>query len=144
MTLNGSHPNVKQRRQRIVLDLISHSPIGSQEELVELLHERGFEVTQATVSRDAAESGLVKVPRGDRHVYATPETAATGNAYDARLQRLLEDIPAGIGRRDRPGDRSVEPDGPGRNPRRGQHPAGHVRDRSRPRAVAGPLPDVPT
>src|SRR5664279_279224 len=98
MTLNGSHPNVKQRRQRIVLDLISHSPIGSQGELVELLHERGFEVTQATVSRDAAELGLVKVPRGDRHVYATPETAATGNAYDARLQRLLEDIPVGIGR----------------------------------------------
>ena len=98
MTLNGSHPNVKQRRQRIVLDLISHSPIGSQEELVELLHERGFEVTQATVSRDAAELGLVKVPRGDRHVYATPGTAATGNAYDARLQRLLEDIPVGIGR----------------------------------------------
>jgi len=42
--------------------------------------------------------GLVKVPRDDRHVYATPETAATGNAYDARLARLLEDIPVRIGR----------------------------------------------
>jgi transcriptional regulator of arginine metabolism len=98
MAINGSQPNVKQRRQRALLDLISHSPIGSQEELVELLHERGFEVTQATVSRDAAEMGLVKVPRGDRHVYATPESAATGNAYDARLRRLLEDIPVRIGR----------------------------------------------
>lgn len=98
MAINGSQPNVKQRRQRALLDLISRSPIGSQEELAELLHERGFEVTQATVSRDAAELGLVKVPRGDRHVYATPETAATGNAYDARLRRLLEDIPVRIGR----------------------------------------------
>jgi transcriptional regulator of arginine metabolism len=83
-----------------MLDLISHSPIGSQEEVVELLHELGFEVTQATVSRDLTELGLVKVPRGDRHVYATPETAATGNAYDARLRRLLEDIPIRIGRSD--------------------------------------------
>lgn len=98
MTFNGNPPNAKQRRQRIMLDLISHWPIGSQEELVELLHGLGFEVTQATVSRDAAELGLVKVPRGDRHVYAMPEAAATGNAYDARLQRLLEDIPIRIGR----------------------------------------------
>jgi transcriptional regulator of arginine metabolism len=98
VAINDSQPNVKQRRQRALLDLISHAPIGSQEELVELLHERGFEVTQATVSRDAAEMGLVKVPRDDRHVYATPETAATGNAYDARLRRLLEDIPVRIGR----------------------------------------------
>ena len=98
VAINGSQPNVKQRRQRALLDLISHSPIGSQEELVELLRARGFEVTQATVSRDAAEMGLVKVPRGDRHVYATPESAATGNLYDSRLRRLLEDIPVRIGR----------------------------------------------
>jgi transcriptional regulator of arginine metabolism len=98
MVINGNQPNVKQRRQRALLDLITNSPIGSQEELVELLRARGFEVTQATVSRDAAEMGLVKVPRDDRHVYATPESAATGNAYDARLRRLLEDIPVRIGR----------------------------------------------
>jgi transcriptional regulator of arginine metabolism len=98
MVLNGSNANVKQRRQRALLDLVTRSPIGSQEELVELLRGAGFEVTQATVSRDAAELGLVKVPRGDRHVYATPDTAATGNLYDTRLVRLLEDIPVRIGR----------------------------------------------
>ena len=93
------HPSaVKQRRQRALLELIARSKIGSQEELVELLRQAGFEVTQATVSRDIAELGLVKVPRGDRHVYATPETAAGGNVYDARLRRLLEDIPVRIGR----------------------------------------------
>src|ERR1035437_8985269 len=98
MVLNGSGINAKQRRQRTLLDMVNRSPIGSQEELVELLREAGYEVTQATVSRDAAELGLVKVPRGDRHVYATPESAATGNLYDARLRRLLEDIPVRIGR----------------------------------------------
>ncbi len=98
MTLNGSGVHSKQRRQRALLDLVASSPIGSQEELVERLRGAGFEVTQATVSRDASELGLVKVPRGDRHVYATPEAAATGNLYDARLRRLLEDIPVRIGR----------------------------------------------
>jgi transcriptional regulator of arginine metabolism len=98
MAVNGGSINVKQARQRALLDLVTRSPIGSQEELVELLREAGYEVTQATVSRDAAELGLVKVPRGDRHVYATPESAATGNLYDARLRRLLEDIPVRIGR----------------------------------------------
>lgn len=95
---NGNPASVKQRRQRTLLDLIAASPVSSQEELVELLHARGYELTQATVSRDIAELGLVKVPRGDRHVYATPETAGGGNVYDARLRRLLEDIPVRIGR----------------------------------------------
>jgi transcriptional regulator of arginine metabolism len=98
MAITGSNVNSKQRRQRALLDLVTSSPIGSQEELVELLRGAGFEITQATVSRDAAELGLVKVPRGDRHVYATPESAATGNQYDNRLRRLLEDIPVRIGR----------------------------------------------
>jgi transcriptional regulator of arginine metabolism len=95
---NGSPANVKQRRQRTLLDLIGAAPVSSQEELVELLRGRGYEVTQATVSRDVAELGLVKVPRADGHVYATPETAGGANVYDARLRRLLEDIPVRIGR----------------------------------------------
>ena len=65
---------------------------------MELLRREGFEVTQATVSRDIAELGLVKVPREDRHIYATAGDAASGNAYDARLRRLLEDIPVRVGR----------------------------------------------
>lgn len=90
--------HAKQRRQRALLELVAASPISSQEELVERLRGAGFEVTQATVSRDAAELGLVKVPRGDRHVYSTPESAAGGNLYDARLSRLLEDIPVRVAR----------------------------------------------
>lgn len=90
--------NIKQRRQRTLLELVARNQIGNQEELVELLRQAGFEVTQATVSRDVAEMGLVKVPRGDRHVYATPDSATGANAYDARLRRLLEDIPVRIGR----------------------------------------------
>jgi transcriptional regulator of arginine metabolism len=98
MVVNGSGINTKQRRQRVLLELVARSPIGSQEELVEQLAAAGFEVTQATVSRDAAELGLVKVPRGDRHAYATSDSVSGGDLYDARLRRLLEDIPVHIGR----------------------------------------------
>jgi transcriptional regulator of arginine metabolism len=98
MVMNGGQPHPKQRRQRTIVDLIARAPIASQEELAELLRARGFEVTQATVSRDIAELGLVKAPRADGHRYVLPESAATGDAYDARLRRLLEDIPVRVGR----------------------------------------------
>ena len=63
---------------------------------------RGFAVTQATVSRDIAELGLVKIPRAEGHVYVTPETPAAGppgrRTSDERLRRILADIPITIGR----------------------------------------------
>ena len=98
MLVGGSATNIKQQRQRALLDLVGRQPIGSQDELVELLRAAGFEVTQATVSRDIAELRLVKVPNDDRHVYSTAEGAASGNAYDERLRRLLADIPVRVGR----------------------------------------------
>jgi transcriptional regulator of arginine metabolism len=98
MTFNGSPASVKHRRQRTILELVSRAAVGSQEELAELLRDRGFEVTQATISRDIADLGLVKAPRDDGHRYVPPESAATGNAYDVRLRRLLEDIPVRVGR----------------------------------------------
>ncbi len=71
-------------------ELVTRQPISSQQELVELLAARGFKVTQATVSRDIAELGLVKVARADRHIYASPEDLAlVATATDAPLRRLL-------------------------------------------------------
>ena len=101
----------KRDRQRAIRELVAHDPIGSQGELATRLNDRGFAVTQATVSRDIAELGLVKVPRADGHVYVTPETlgasaggpAAVASARatslsDERLRRILADIPVTIGR----------------------------------------------
>jgi len=88
----------KRDRQRAVRDLVSHTPISSQQELVGLLADRGFAVTQATVSRDIAELGLVKVTRADRHVYAAPEDLAQASASDAPLLRLLSDLPITVRR----------------------------------------------
>ena len=63
----------KAQRQRAIRELVRPRPIGSQREVVDALSAQGFVVTQATVSRDITELGLVKAPGADGHVYVTPE-----------------------------------------------------------------------
>jgi transcriptional regulator of arginine metabolism len=95
--MNGT---AKRDRQRAIRELVAREPIGSQHELAQRLAERGYEVTQATVSRDIAELGLVKVVRADRHVYVAPQDLAppAPAASDARLRRILQDVPVTVGR----------------------------------------------
>lgn len=50
------------RRERAIIKLIRQHPMGTQAELIEALTRDGFEVTQATVSRDIRRLGLVKEP----------------------------------------------------------------------------------
>ena len=100
----------KRDRQRAIRDLVTTGEIGSQQDLVERLIDRGFGVTQATVSRDIAELGLFKAPRDGRHVYVVPEAfgggastpgsadASASSARDGRLRRILADIPVTVGR----------------------------------------------
>ena len=102
---NGTNSHdLKTQRQRAIRELIATRPIGSQREVVEALSAQGFEVTQATVSRDISELGLVKAPGADGHVYVTPESvggsagATAAAASDDRLVRILGDIPVTIGR----------------------------------------------
>jgi transcriptional regulator of arginine metabolism len=101
-------------RQQAIRELIARRPIGSQAALVAALRERGFRATQATISRDVADLGLVKVPRADGHVYVAPEDLASTasvavggptasgrtarHAGDERLRRILGDIPVMVGR----------------------------------------------
>ncbi len=91
---------LKHERQQLLRDLVTTHPVTSQHELVDLLAERGFEVTQATVSRDISELGLVKVAHDGRHVYAWPGdlSPAPAQPSDERLRRVLADYPIRIGR----------------------------------------------
>jgi transcriptional regulator of arginine metabolism len=95
MTDGRTTREAKRDRQRAMRELVARAPVSSQEEFVELLRERGFNVTQATVSRDIAELGLVKVVRADRHVYASPEDLAAPptTRSDEALRRLAVDLP---------------------------------------------------
>lgn len=52
---------MKQSRQSAIIDLINQHEIETQEELAQMLKERGYLVTQATVSRDIKELRLMKV-----------------------------------------------------------------------------------
>ena len=51
---------MKARRQSIILELVDRDPLHSQEQLRRRLRRRGFDATQATISRDIKELGLVK------------------------------------------------------------------------------------
>jgi transcriptional regulator of arginine metabolism len=98
MATNGA--SAKRLRQRAILEIVRREPVASQEALVAALHERGMDVTQATVSRDLGELRIVKVPRGDRHVYLSSDDLgpAVDRGADGHLVRLLEDMPVSIGR----------------------------------------------
>lgn len=69
---------MKKRRHAKILELINSKEIETQEELQSYLFKSGFEVTQATISRDIKELRLVKElsDRG-RYVYSTGKRAAT-------------------------------------------------------------------
>ena len=58
---------MRYARQNKILELIKENDIDTQEMLVALLKESGFNVTQATISRDIKELMLIKVPYKDRH-----------------------------------------------------------------------------
>ncbi|MGZ8437374.1 MAG: arginine repressor [Candidatus Limnocylindrales bacterium] len=98
--MNANH-ELKRLRQRAIRQLVSSHAVGSQREVVDALIEQGFEVTQATVSRDITELGLHKAARADGHVYVVPtepEVAPPVTGSDERLRRMLGDIPLRVGR----------------------------------------------
>lgn len=63
---------MKKRRQAKIIEIITQNEIETQEELQERLQSFGFEVTQATISRDIKELRLVKdLSSSGRYVYST-------------------------------------------------------------------------
>ncbi len=56
---------MKKNRHDKIIELIERCEIGTQEELADRLCEAGYQVTQATVSRDIRELKLSKVPSGN-------------------------------------------------------------------------------
>jgi transcriptional regulator of arginine metabolism len=85
---------MKQLRQRAIRDLVAQRPIRTQQELAAALRERGFRTTQATISRDVAELGLVKVAREGTQAYALPRRLVEAETSgEDRLRALLRDLP---------------------------------------------------
>jgi transcriptional regulator of arginine metabolism len=81
---------LKPQRHSEILDIVRHNRVPSQEVLREMLARRGFEVAQATLSRDIRELGLVKVPDEDSgSAYTVPSHVTEPTPTLARLLPAL-------------------------------------------------------
>ena len=54
----------RERRRSLIIEIVTGTPVSSQEQLLEILAARGVQTTQATISRDIRELGLVKMTVG--------------------------------------------------------------------------------
>ena len=79
---------MKARRQSVVLEMVQREPVRSQEQLRRRLRTAGFDVTQATLSRDIRELGLVK-GGADGAYQAVAREAANGHGARTLLHRAL-------------------------------------------------------
>ncbi|HMC53576.1 MAG TPA: arginine repressor [Gemmatimonadaceae bacterium] len=84
----------KSQRQSLIVELVGSEHIGSQEELRGMLRSRGMNATQATLSRDLRELGLVRVPSDDGPRYRLPEMVAgeAAPSIDVLLPQLFSRI----------------------------------------------------
>jgi transcriptional regulator of arginine metabolism len=77
----------KSERQQTILRLIGEHSIASQEELKQRMAENGWVVTQATLSRDLRDLGIVRAPTEEGARYMLPEML--GDEAKISLESLL-------------------------------------------------------
>ena len=76
-------------RREALTQLVRTQAIASQRELVQLLSDRGFRVTQGTVSRDLVDIGAARVERGGDMIYAIGNSEPAG---PHKLARVIADL----------------------------------------------------
>ena len=85
----------KKDRFKAILDLISENDISTQEELTLKLNERGFNVSQATVSRDINELDIIKIESGDKKsAYRQAKVADAEMPF--RIKELFKNVVVSI------------------------------------------------
>ena len=81
---------MKTRRQALILDMIDREPLHSQELLRRRLRHRGFDATQATISRDISDLGLVKRAGDGAYQRLGAETASPATVLMALERAAAE------------------------------------------------------
>ncbi|HFI0238855.1 TPA: arginine repressor [Streptococcus suis] len=77
----------KRERLEVIKDLVVRFPIDTQEEIVERLEDMGVHATQATVSRDIKELGIIKVPSADKgYIYGLPKVGHSKVRFHSVLE----------------------------------------------------------
>lgn len=81
---------MKESRHQKILEIIQKNEIYTQEGILEKLHEAGFVVTQATVSRDIKRLNLIKklTPQG-KYVYASQQEKTHGSVSRLKFQSIF-------------------------------------------------------
>ncbi len=82
--------NMKARRQSVILEVLEHEAVRSQEQLRQRLIARGFDVTQATLSRDIKELGLLKRSSDGAYQPGGADTPSTASALETLGRALAE------------------------------------------------------
>lgn len=73
---------MKKKRHELILDFIKNNNVSTQEEIITMLAENGFNVTQATISRDIKELKLIKEHFGKNETrYAVSEKNDTDDNF---------------------------------------------------------------
>ena len=91
--LKNKYTSVPKRlRQGRILELVGGEPLLTQEQLRRRLSHEGIRVTQATLSRDLKELGLVKTPHGYVPAAAVSEAAPPPPPLSHLLQEFVRDI----------------------------------------------------
>lgn len=79
---------MREKRQDTILEIIKEKSIETQEELVQNLKDRGFDVTQATISRDIKNLKLTKV-LDDKGKYKYAVISNQGNKVENKMNQIL-------------------------------------------------------
>jgi transcriptional regulator of arginine metabolism len=87
--------NTAARRRHVRRLLLKHE-IPSQSDLVKLLKSEGYDVTQATASRDLQALGAIKIRKGEAVIYAMPDRGSTGGPGFDDVAKSLETFVSAI------------------------------------------------
>jgi Arginine repressor len=79
---------MKHQRHAKILKLIADYNLNTQEQIIEMLRNEGFDATQATVSRDIKELGLIKLATSDGN-YKYVQTKASNVGSSAKYLIIL-------------------------------------------------------
>ena len=87
---------MKPYRQAAIVEIVEHDRIHSQEALRRKLKTRGFDVTQATLSRDIKELGLVKRASDSAYQRPGPDEPVRADATAQALRRAVAEYLRGV------------------------------------------------
>lgn len=84
--------NSKKSRKAKIVEIVENNQIETQEEIVAVLKQCNYKVTQATVSRDIKELKLIKVMGEDgRSFYSDSSVTESTNLYEERVKAVFRE-----------------------------------------------------